>query len=371
MAATGTGTDSEVAALRRRYSEAFRRAELIAMINRATSETELGEVVTFELRQAFDADFAFLLGLRRGGRLEAFGAAGLTPEQVNRVIDDPLLTGALRAPRPTVHVGLDLLGIGAGAVALAGSGEAVLGVARSRPERFGHAERTLLEAVTESAGHSLARGRLARERDELFHRLEQTNLGIAAALAAALEAKDHYTADHARSIADLAVLVGVKLGMTLNEVRDLRLGAILHDIGKIAVPDAILNKPGGLTAAEFEVVKSHAEVGEQILAPVPFLDGVRRIVRHDHERWDGGGYPDGLMGDEIPLGSRVVLVVDAFHAMTSDRPYRSAMTEEAALDLLEEGAGSQFDPAVVAAFVRVLRRQTRSPSAASREAQRI
>ena len=202
-------------------------------------------------------------------------------------------------------------------------------------------------------------------------RLEQTNLGIAAALAAALEAKDHYTADHARSIADLAVLVGVKLGMTLGEARDLRLGAILHDVGKIAVPDAILNKPGSLTEAEFEVVKAHAEVGEQILAPVPFLDGVRRIVRHDHERWDGGGYPDGLIGEEIPLGSRVVLVVDAFHAMTSDRPYRRAMTEEEAVGKLWSGAGSQFDPAVVEAFVRVLRRRRRSPSGALRAARRI
>ena len=371
MAATGKGTDSDVAVLRRRYVEAFRRAELIAMINRAATETELGEVVTSELCETFHADYAFLLGLRRGGRLEAFGSAGLSPEQVHRLMDDPLLTGAWRAPRPTVHVGRDLLGIGAASAALAGSGEAVLGVARARPERFGHAERTLLEAVTESAAHSLARARLARERDDLFQRLEQTNLGIAAALAAALEAKDHYTADHARSIADLAVLVGVKLGMTLNEVRDLRLGAILHDIGKIAVPDAILNKPDRLSAAEFEVVKAHAEVGEQILAPVPFLDGVRRIVRHDHERWDGGGYPDGLMGEEIPLGSRIVLVVDAFHAMTSDRPYRTAMTEDEAVDVLHGGAGSQFDPAVVGAFVRVLRRQSRSPSAASRAAQRI
>jgi HD-GYP domain-containing protein (c-di-GMP phosphodiesterase class II) len=94
-------------------------------------------------------------------------------------------------------------------------------------------------------------------------------------------------------------------------------------------------------------------------------------VRHDHERWDGGGYPDGLMGEEIPLGSRIVLVVDAFHAMTSDRPYRTAMSEDEAVEVLRDGAGSQFDPAVVEAFVRVLRRQSRSPSAASREAQRI
>ena len=340
-------------------------------MNRAASEAELAEVVTSELCEAFDAEFAFLLALRRGGGFELLGSAGLGAEQALTVLDDALLTHALRAPQATIHAGEDLLGIGARAAAVARAGEALLVVARMRNEPFDDAERALLEAVGESTGHSLARGRLARERDDLFRRLEQTNLGIAAALAATLEAKDHYTADHARSIADLAVHVGVKMGMTLTEVRDLRLGAILHDIGKIAVPDAILNKPGDLTAEEYEIVKKHAVVGEQILAPVPFLDGVRLIVRHDHERWDGGGYPDGLSGEAIPLGSRIVLVVDAFHAMTSDRPYRKAMAEKAAIGHLQANAGSQFDPTVVGAFVSVLRRRSHSPSAASPVAPQI
>ena len=366
----GEDADLDVVLLRRRFVEASRRAEIIALVNRVNSEEQLAAVVTSELCEAFDAEFAFLLGLRRGGRLEALGSTGLTSEQLLRVLDDPLLTGALAGRQAETHLGPDLLGLGAKAAALAGGGAAVLGVARVREQRFDEAERALLEAVAESTGHSLARGRLARERDELFNRLEQTNVGIAAALAAALEAKDHYTADHARSIADLAVLVGVKMGMTLTQVRDLRLGAILHDIGKIAVPDAILNKPGALTPEEFEIVKTHADVGEQILAPVPFLEDVRRIVRHDHERWDGEGYPDGLRGEDIPLGSRIVFVVDAFHAMTSDRPYRRAMDEDEAVGRLREGAGSQFDPAVVDAFVRVFRRRRRSSSVASLEGRR-
>ena len=359
------------ALLRRRFVEASRRAEIIALVNRAASETQLAEVVTSELCEAFDGEFAFLLGFERG-RLEVLGSAGVMAEQVRRLLDDDILTTAIGATRATAHVGEDLLGIGAAAAALADAGGALLGVARLRGERFDEAELALLEAVAESAGHALARARLARERDDLFRRLEQTNLGIAAALAAALEAKDHYTADHARSIADLAVHVGVKLGMTITEVRDLRLGAIFHDIGKIAIPDAILNKPGKLTPEEFETVKAHTVVGEQILAPVPFLDAVRRIVRHDHERWDGTGYPDGLRGEAIPLGSRIVYVVDAFHAMTSDRPYRRAMGEEGAVDELRRNAGAQFDPAVVEAFMRVLRRrrQRRSRSAASLEARR-
>ncbi len=191
---------------------------------------------------------------------------------------------------------------------------------------------------------------------ELYRELEQTYVGTAAALAAALEAKDDYTADHAQSIADLAVDVGREMGLDDGTLRDLRYGAIFHDIGKIAVPDAILHKPGRLTDDEFEVVKRHPVTGEQILAPVPFLADVRRIVRHDHERWDGTGYPDGLRGPQIPIGARIVLVVDAFHAMTSDRPYRRGMSEDDARRQLMEGAGTQFDPDVVAAFLRVLDR---------------
>lgn len=358
----------DVAVLRRRFVEAARRAEIIALVNKATTEAELADEVTSELCEAFDAEFSFLLALRRNGRLEPLGSTGLTAAQLEGVLADRLLGGALRAPRPSVHVGTDLLGVGARAAAISGAGEAVTGVARIDPNPFDEAECALLEAVTESTAHSLARHRLARERDDLFQRLEQTNIGIAAALAAALEAKDAYTADHARSIADLAVLVGVNLGMTLEQVRDLRLGAILHDIGKIAVPDAILNKPSALTREEFEIVKDHTLVGEQILAPVPFLDAVREIVRHDHERWDGGGYPDGLRGAEIPLGARVVFVVDAFHAMTSDRPYRQAMGEDEAVEQLRAAAGTQFDPAVVEAFVRVLHRRRRLRSAALHEA---
>ena len=345
-------------------------AEILALVNKAATEHELADTVTSELCEALQADSAFLLALRRNGRLEPLGATGLTAPQLDRVLADELLTGAMHGPRHSVHEGHDLLRIGARAVALCGAGEAVMGVARMSAQPFGYEELALLETVTESVAHSVARHRLVDERDDLFQRLERTNLGIAAALAAALEAKDAYTAEHARSIADMAVHVGVKLGMTLEQVRDLRLGAILHDIGKIAVPDAILNKPSALTAEEFEIVKGHTVAGEQILAPVPFLEAVREIVRHDHERWDGHGYPDGLRGAEIPLGSRIVFVVDAFHAMTSDRPYRIAMDEDEAVERLRAGAGTQFDPVVVQAFVRVLRRRRRLTNAASLEAPR-
>lgn len=189
---------------------------------------------------------------------------------------------------------------------------------------------------------------------ELHEQIDETHVAAAAALAAALAAKDRYTADHARSIAELAVAVGRRLGLGAAELSDLHYGAIFHDIGKIAVPDAILNKPAPLSESEFAIVREHPKVGERILAPLPFLAGVREIVRHDHERWDGEGYPDGLSSDDIPLGARIVLVVDAYHAMRTDRPYRRAMPDDEARRELVAHAGSQFDPRIVGAFLAVL-----------------
>jgi two-component system, cell cycle response regulator len=142
--------------------------------------------------------------------------------------------------------------------------------------------------------------------------------------------------------------------MSETELKDLRLGAVFHDIGKIAVPESILNKPGPLTDEERSIVERHTVVGEQILAPVEFLAGVRKLVRHEHERWDGGGYPDGLAGEEIPLGARIILACDALHAMTSDRSYRRALPAEVAHEELRRNAGTQFDPAVVEALLAVV-----------------
>jgi diguanylate cyclase (GGDEF)-like protein len=222
-----------------------------------------------------------------------------------------------------------------------------INVEEIEPCAFDEDDARLLQTVADQLGSAL-RSAL------LYERLDRAYLGTAEALAAALEAKDSYTAQHAHSIVQWAEAVGRRLGMTDDALRDLRYGAVFHDIGKIAVPEAILNKRGPLDSAEREIMERHTIVGEQILAPVDFLAGVRPLVRHEHERWDGGGYPDGLRGEAIPLGARIVLVCDAFHAMTSDRPYRARMSEEAARDELLAGAGTQFDTRVVEAFLAVL-----------------
>ena len=153
---------------------------------------------------------------------------------------------------------------------------------------------------------------------------------------------------------DNAEAVGRLLGLDGRALRDLTYGAAFHDIGKIAVPESILNKPGPLTREERAQVERHVVVGEQILAPIEFLASVRPLVRHGHERWDGTGYPDRLTGDAIPLGSRVIFVCDAFDAMTSNRPYRRAMPREAARRELRAHSGTQFDPRMVDALLEVV-----------------
>jgi HD-GYP domain-containing protein (c-di-GMP phosphodiesterase class II) len=147
--------------------------------------------------------------------------------------------------------------------------------------------------------------------------------------------------------------VGHELDLDRDALKRLELGALFHDIGKIGIPSEILQKPGPLTDEEFEIVKEHPELGERILEPIERLSDVRPIVRACHERWDGLGYPDGKAGDEIPIEARIVLVCDAFHAMTTDRPYRGRLDAEVAVSRLRESAGTQFDPVVVGAFMRL------------------
>jgi HD-GYP domain-containing protein (c-di-GMP phosphodiesterase class II) len=350
-------------AMRRRFVEASRRAEIIAMVNEATSELDVIDAVCAELCEAFEAEIGFVVIAEARYDMPRFlGCVGLTAQQQAKVLGDPLLAETLQGREAWAYTGPDLFGLGAKACVLAPfhaeKGERVIvGSIRLYKQDFDEPEIALLDAVTKATGHALERAWLTTERIELVDRLEAAWLGTAEALAAALEAKDSYTADHASSIADLAVEVGTEFGLEGDALRDLRYGAIFHDIGKIAIPDAILNKPGPLTPAEFEVIKRHPIVGEQILAPVPFLEQVRRVVRHDHERWDGHGYPDGLKGRQIPIGARIVLVVDAFHAMVSDRSYRKGMSEESARIELRSNAGTQFDPDVVDAFLRVLDRR--------------
>jgi HD-GYP domain-containing protein (c-di-GMP phosphodiesterase class II)/putative methionine-R-sulfoxide reductase with GAF domain len=187
-----------------------------------------------------------------------------------------------------------------------------------------------------------------------FATLERTFLSTVEALANALEAKDAYTSSHARWICDMAIEVGKELGLEGDRLKRVELGALFHDIGKIGIPASILMKAGPLSEEERAVIEQHPELGERILAPIEQLAEVRPIVRACHERYDGRGYPDGLHSDTIPLEARIIFACDAFHAMTTDRPYRDALSVDEAFRRLAEAAGTQFDPAVVDVCLRVL-----------------
>ncbi len=174
------------------------------------------------------------------------------------------------------------------------------------------------------------------------------------ALAVALLERDRYTGEHSEAVIDMSGAVARNLGLNSVEVQRVKSAALLHDIGKVAIPDEILHKPGPLTDDEWRLMREHPVIGERILRVLPGLGTVARIVRHEHERWDGGGYPDGLVGDEIPLGSRIIIAADTYHAITSDRPYRAARSHSEAVEELTRCAGTQFDPNVTAALIGFL-----------------
>jgi len=221
------------------------------------------------------------------------------------------------------------------------------------PNDYGERELELLGGIANQA-------KLAVSNALAFRELERTFLATVEALANALEAKDEYTHSHARWITDMSLRVGRELGLNPLALKRLELGALFHDIGKIGIPASILLKPGPLDASERDLIETHPELGERILSPIEQLADVRPIVRACHERWDGLGYPDCLHGEEIPIESRIIFACDAFHAMTTDRPYRDRLPVEEACRRLREAAGTQFDPAVVDAVLRVL---SESPAA--------
>jgi diguanylate cyclase (GGDEF)-like protein len=178
--------------------------------------------------------------------------------------------------------------------------------------------------------------------------------GVVCALTTALQERDGYTSEHSSATVLLTQLVGARLGLDTDALDELAQIAALHDIGKLGIPTDIIRKPGPLTPEEWTIMRGHSEIGERILKAVPELAAVARAVRHGHERWDGRGYPDHLVGEEIPLTSRIVFVCDAYDAMTSDRPYRPAMQADDALRELRAGAGTQFDPQVVQCLLAAL-----------------
>lgn len=230
---------------------------------------------------------------------------------------------------------------------------------RTSPRPFNDADLALASIFAVAIGGLASRMAAREEVRRVYHE-------TLASLANALASKDSLTQVRTEDVASLAVAIGERLELSAEELEDLRLGAVLHDVGKVRVPDSILNKTGPLTEEEWEVIRQHTLAGEAILAPLSSLTGVLPIVRSHHERWDGQGYPDGSRGDAIPLGARIVAVCDAFSAMSEDRPYRSWRERDAIREELTANAGWQFDPTCVTALLEVLdeREQASRPTPA-------
>jgi len=341
-------------------------SRLATNLSRAgTVEQVAGEAVRL-LHESFDYYLAVVQRLDGDGYLRVVDGAGPLAEEVTdflaqeqpvevgvngrvarsgrpAMVNDTRLDSDYLTRNPRTDPGSEL----SLPILVAGSIWGVMNLEQLDPGAFAEDDLLLAHVVASQVGAAIHRCQLVDELEGAF----LTTVGV---IADAVELQDSYTADHANEVADLAVAVGRRLGVEGVELDRLRYGALLHDVGKIGVPGELLRKPGPLTPAERERMNEHTAIGARMLERIPFLAPVAPLVRSAHERHDGGGYPDGLSGEDIPRAAMVIATCDAFHAMTSNRSYRRAMGREDAIAELEANAGSQFDPAVVEALVAEL-----------------
>jgi diguanylate cyclase (GGDEF)-like protein len=356
---------SEDAALRRRWTRQVDLTSVLgARLERETSEQAMAEAAVEVVHEAVGADATAVLRVRPDGHVEQAAGAGvfLRPEMNGYSLprDRGLVGRCLRERRlviaPDVTREPDYRGMPATEdirseldMPLLVDGEpwGAITLQSAEANAFDDADAGMLRAVA----HQLS---AALRSAQLRERLDRAQLGAAEALRAALDARAAATAPAQQSLVQLCESVGGRLGMTEEELRALRYAATLHDIGELGVPEAILNKPGPLDIHERPAVERHPLIGEGILSPIEFLADALPLVRAAHERWDGGGYPDGLAGERIPLGARVLFACDCYEAMTAERPYRRALTARQAEVELRRVAGTQLDPRVVEALLGVL-----------------
>jgi response regulator RpfG family c-di-GMP phosphodiesterase len=230
----------------------------------------------------------------------------------------------------------------------------VLNIVRSRDSSpFSHIDLEIVNVLASQAGISI-------ENVNLYQDIRGNYLKTVLAFALAVEAKDHYTHGHSENVMKYTVVLAKHLGLPDQEIENVKYAGLLHDIGKIGISEFILNKPARLTQNEFDEIKKHPALGAKIIADVPFLQPLVPLVLHHHEFFDGSGYPDGIGGEEIPFGARILSVADVFEAMTSTRPYRKALSPDVAVKTLVDGKGKQFDPVLVDAFMDVLKLKMQS-----------
>jgi response regulator RpfG family c-di-GMP phosphodiesterase len=224
-------------------------------------------------------------------------------------------------------------------------------VRKQGQQEFSNLDLEILNVLASQASISI-------ENVKLYQNIRDNYLKTIRGFALAVEAKDRYTHGHSENVMKYTTVLARRMGLPDHEIEQVKSAGLLHDIGKIGISDTILNKPGKLTIEEFEEIKKHPELGARIIADVPFLKSLVPLVLHHHEFYDGSGYPEGIRGEQIPFGARILGVCDSYEAMTSDRPYRKAMSNEVAIKILNENKNRQFDPAIVDAFVEMMKGKT-------------
>lgn len=337
--------------------------ELAALINSSLDPAEVRRMAVEEVPRCMGADAASLLLLdvitgelyfeavsgEKGKHLKEIrlkpgeGIAGWVARKGGAVIVDDVKADHRFAADIDRHTGYETRNMIVAPVATKDKVWGVLQVLNKHQGSFNDEDLELVQALADQVA-------IAIENASMYQEMRLTFLGVTTALAEALEKRDPYTAGHTRRVHEYSIVIAQRLGMGQDDMETLRLAAIMHDIGKIGVSDKVLRKPGRLNETEFCEMCRHPEAGVEIIEHLPQLAGVVPGVLYHHEQYDGSGYPHKRRAEEIPLHARIIAVADAFDAMTSDRPYRKALSFETAFAELKRCAGQQFDPQLVAVF---------------------
>jgi HD-GYP domain-containing protein (c-di-GMP phosphodiesterase class II) len=315
------------------YLAAIQRLDGDGVLRLVAGAGRLAEIMTEFLlsEQAIDEGV--------NGRVARSGTTALVPD--TRTDSDYIVRDPQTDPRSQLSA----------PIFVDGSVWGVLNIEAAAVGAFGEADAVLVEAIAASLGAAVHRAGLIAD-------LERTFTTTLAVLASTVEAKDDYTAAHGQDVAELAEGVARRMGFGRTQAREVRYAAMLHDVGKIAVPSEILLKPGPLSDAEWEVMRGHAAIGGELVARIDAFAHLAPAVRSSHERWDGGGYPDGLAGEEIPLAARIIAACDTYDAIVTDRPYRPGRSAQEACAELRRVAGTQLDERAVDALLALLAKPT-------------
>jgi HD-GYP domain-containing protein (c-di-GMP phosphodiesterase class II) len=318
------------------YLVAIQRLDSDGMLRLVAGKGALAEVINEFLLVEQSADEGVNGRVARSGVTALVGDTRADPDYIER---DPETD-----PRSELSV----------PIAVDGSVWGVLNIEAPEQGAFGEADAVLVETIAASLGSSIHRAMLVAD-------LEQTFTTTLTVLMSTVEAKDDYTASHEEQVADLTRRVALRLGLSASRASDARYAALLHDVGKVAVPSEILLKPGPLSQQEWVTMRGHAAAGGTLVASIPAFAHLAPAVRASHERFDGAGYPDGLAGERIPLAARIIAACDTYEAIVTDRPYRRARSSADAAIELRRVAGSQLDPRVVEALLDELAAQSSQP----------